>query len=81
MASKYGKPTKNKNTKAPSTPKYNMKMNYMKEADKVRGINTGKSPVTRKTQTVSPFQRRRREGETGFRNRPVRKVLFCPPPL
>jgi hypothetical protein len=48
MASKYGKPTKNKNTKAPATPKYNMKMNYMKEADKVRGINTGKSPVTRK---------------------------------
>jgi len=48
MANKYGKPTPRKSVKAPLPSKYNMKMNYMKEADKIRGVNKGKSPVTRK---------------------------------
>jgi|TARA_R110000803_G_scaffold115227_1_gene183694 rRNA maturation protein Nop10 len=39
MATKYGKPTKGKNVKAPIPPKYNMKNNYMREADQMRNNN------------------------------------------
>ncbi len=38
MANKYGKPTPGKNVKAPKIPPYNMKKNYMREADQMGGI-------------------------------------------
>jgi hypothetical protein len=38
MATKYGKPTPGKNVKAPKIRPYNMKKNYMREADQMGGI-------------------------------------------
>ena len=38
MATKYGKPTPGKNVKAPKVRPYNMKKNYMREADQEGGI-------------------------------------------
>ena len=38
MSTKYGKPTPGKNVKAPKVRPYNMKRNYMREADQEGGI-------------------------------------------
>lgn len=38
MATKYGKPTPGKNVKAPKIRPYNMKKNFMREADQEGGI-------------------------------------------